>query len=110
MRPVDLIFTVRYRRFDFGWSKIGGEEAERHPSGGFWPDTRCPQFSASDARAEGFFPLLWKKPSRGDAGVMRGFFLRQAVREGFLLATTQRTLFSINPTRLACYICIGRAA
>ena len=74
------------------------------------PDTRCPQFSASDARAEGFFPLLWKKPSRGDAGVMRGFFLRQAVREGFFLATTQRTLFSINPTRLACYICIGRAA
>ena len=41
MRPVDLIFRVRYRRFDFGWSKTGGEGCERHPSGGFWPASQC---------------------------------------------------------------------
>ena len=41
MRPVDLIFVVRYRRFDSRWSKIGGEEAETHPSGGFWPVSQC---------------------------------------------------------------------
>ena len=41
MRPVDLIFVVRYRRFDFGWLKTRGEEAETHPSGGFWPAPQC---------------------------------------------------------------------
>ena len=38
------------------------------------PDTRCPVFSASDARVEGFFLVLKKKPSNADAGLMRGFF------------------------------------
>ena len=41
MRPVELIFTVQYRRFDFGWSKTGGEGAGIHPSGGFWPASQC---------------------------------------------------------------------
>ena len=66
------------------------------------PDTRCPQFSASDARVEGRFWFLKKRPSNADAGVMRG------CKTGG--CKTQRTLFSINPTRLTCYICIVWAA
>ena len=41
MRPVDLIFGVRYRPFDFIVAKTGGEGGERHPSGGFWPASQC---------------------------------------------------------------------
>ena len=41
MRPVDLIFGVRYRPFDFIVAKSGGKGAETHPSGGFWLTSQC---------------------------------------------------------------------
>ena len=41
MRPVDLIFGVRYRPFDFIVAKSGGEGCDIHPSGGFWPTSQC---------------------------------------------------------------------